>query len=90
MREIGITQENYGKILVSTLEAVNNAIMHGNKFEKHKFVDVDITYKDGKLKIKIKDEGNGFVPEQVPDPTIPQNIESLNGRGSLPDVEACR
>ena len=30
--EIGITQENYGKILVSTLEAVNNAIIHGNQF----------------------------------------------------------
>jgi serine/threonine-protein kinase RsbW len=81
MGEIGITQENYGKILVSTLEAVNNAIMHGNKFEKDKYVDVEITYRDEKLKIKIKDEGMGFVPEMVPDPTIPQNIESLNGRG---------
>jgi serine/threonine-protein kinase RsbW len=79
--EIGITQENYGKILVSTLEAVNNAIMHGNKFEKDKIVDVEISYKDEKLKIKIKDEGKGFIPEEVPDPTIPQNIEALNGRG---------
>ncbi len=81
MGEIGITQEYYGKILVSTLEAVNNAIMHGNKFEKNKFVDVDITYREDKLKIVIKDEGKGFMPEEVPDPTIPQNIESLNGRG---------
>jgi serine/threonine-protein kinase RsbW len=79
--EIGITQENYGKILVSTLEAVNNAIMHGNKYEKDKLVDVEISYKNEKLKIKIKDEGKGFIPEEVPDPTIPQNIEALNGRG---------
>jgi serine/threonine-protein kinase RsbW len=79
--EIGITEENYGKILVSTLEAVNNAIMHGNKYEKDKIVDVEISYKNEKLKIKIKDEGKGFVPEEVPDPTIPQNIEALNGRG---------
>jgi serine/threonine-protein kinase RsbW len=81
MNEIGITQENYGKILVSTLEAVNNAIMHGNKFEKEKIVDVEISFKNEKLKIKISDEGKGFIPDEVPDPTIPQNIESLNGRG---------
>jgi serine/threonine-protein kinase RsbW len=81
MNEIGITQENYGKILVSTLEAVNNAIMHGNKFEKEKIVDVEISFKNEKLKIKISDEGKGFIPEEVPDPTIPQNLEALNGRG---------
>ncbi len=81
MNEIGITEENYGKILVSTLEAVNNAIMHGNRYEKNKIVDVEISYKNEKLKIKISDQGKGFVPEEVPDPTIPQNLESLNGRG---------
>lgn len=79
--EIGITQEYYGKILVSTLEAVNNAIMHGNRYEKDKIVDVEISYKNEKLKIKISDEGSGFVPAEVPDPTIPQNLEELNGRG---------
>ena len=81
MSEIGITQENYGKILVSTLEAVNNAIMHGNKFEKEKIVDVEISFKNERLKIKISDEGRGFIPDEVPDPTIPQNLEALNGRG---------
>ncbi len=81
VNELGIRQENYGKILVSTLEAVNNAIMHGNKFDKEKMVDVEISCKNEKLKIKIKDEGIGFVPEDVPDPTTPENIEALNGRG---------
>ena len=81
MNEIGITEENYGKILVSILEAVNNAIMHGNRYETDKFVDVEISYRNKKLKIKVSDEGKGFVPEKVPDPTIPQNLESLNGRG---------
>jgi len=81
MTEIGISQENYGKILVSTLEAVNNAIMHGNRYEQDKMVDVEISFKNEKLKIKISDEGKGFVPAEVPDPTVPQNLESLNGRG---------
>lgn len=81
MNDIGITQENYGNILVSTLEAVNNAIMHGNRSDKEKKVKVDISYKEEKLKIKVTDEGKGFIPAKVPDPTLPENLESLNGRG---------
>jgi serine/threonine-protein kinase RsbW len=79
--EIGISQDNYGKILVSTMEGVNNAILHGNKSEPHKIVDIEITYKGKNLKIKISDEGEGFLPENVPDPTTPENLEELNGRG---------
>lgn len=79
--EIGISQENYGKILVSTLEAVNNAIIHGNKSIADKIVEVNIKYKKNELTIKVTDEGLGFNPGDVPDPTKPGNIESLNGRG---------
>jgi serine/threonine-protein kinase RsbW len=79
--EIGISQESYGKILVSTLEAVNNAILHGNGSNPDKVVEIEITYKSGELKIKVSDEGSGFCPEKVPDPTTPENIETLNGRG---------
>lgn len=79
--EIGISQDNYGKILVSTLEAVNNAILHGNKSNPQKIVDIEIAFKANVLKITVKDEGNGFRPEEVPDPTLPENIEELNGRG---------
>jgi serine/threonine-protein kinase RsbW len=81
VKEVGISKENYGKVLVSTLEAVNNAIMHGNKSDDRKKVDIEITYKKENLTIKVSDEGKGFVPETVPDPTIQQNIESENGRG---------
>jgi serine/threonine-protein kinase RsbW len=79
--EIGITEDNYGKVLVSTLEAVNNAIMHGNNLNPGKFVKIEISYNNKELKIKITDEGPGFKPEEIPDPTIPENIESINGRG---------
>jgi len=79
--EIGIRQDNYGKILVSTMEAVNNAILHGNNSNPNKFVDIDINFKNNELEVKVTDEGLGFRPEEVPDPTIPENIESLSGRG---------
>lgn len=79
--EIGISKEDYGKILVSTLEAVNNAIIHGNRSDPSKAVVLNISYEKDELKIKVIDEGIGFVPEEVPDPTSGENVESLNGRG---------
>jgi serine/threonine-protein kinase RsbW len=79
--EIGISQENYGKILVSALEAVNNAILHGNQSDPLKYVQMEIVYRNNELKIKVKDEGSGFIPGDVPDPTIAENLEVLNGRG---------
>jgi serine/threonine-protein kinase RsbW len=79
--EIGISKDSYGKILVSTLEAVNNAILHGNNSNAGKVVDIEIAYKTNELKIRVKDEGSGFSPEKVPDPTLPENIEEINGRG---------
>jgi serine/threonine-protein kinase RsbW len=79
--ELGISQDSYGKIMVSTMEGVNNAILHGNHSEPEKIVDIEIEFKDNILKIKITDEGRGFQPEEVPDPTVPENIELLSGRG---------
>jgi serine/threonine-protein kinase RsbW len=78
---IGISQDNYGKILVSTMEAVNNAILHGNHSNPEKMVDIEIYFKSNELTISVTDEGPGFRPETVPDPTTPENIEELNGRG---------
>lgn len=78
---LGISQDSYGKILVSTMEAVNNAILHGNRSDPKKIVEIVISYKTNELKIKVADEGPGFRPENIPDPTIPDNIEALNGRG---------
>jgi len=79
--EIGISQDNYGKILVSAMEAVNNAIIHGNKSIADKIVNIDILYKNDELVIRVTDQGPGFRPDTVPDPTTPENIEELNGRG---------
>jgi serine/threonine-protein kinase RsbW len=78
---IGVNQDNYGKILVATLEAVNNAITHGNKANPQKIVDVEITFDKNEMKITVTDEGPGFNPAAIPDPTMPENIEELSGRG---------
>lgn len=79
--ELKINKDSYGKILVATLEAVNNAIIHGNKTDINKHVNVGFILSKGILNITVKDEGTGFNPLVIPDPTSPENIESLHGRG---------
>ncbi|HBE42879.1 MAG TPA: ATP-binding protein [Bacteroidales bacterium] len=79
--DAGISQDCYGKILIGTLEAVNNAIVHGNKSDVKKVVQVEFNLVSQNLMITVTDEGSGFKPEEIPDPTLPENIEALAGRG---------
>lgn len=79
--DLKIGSDDYGKILVATLEAVNNAIIHGNRTDISKFVKVEFEYIPKDLKVTVSDEGPGFSPDKIPDPTAPENIENLHGRG---------
>jgi serine/threonine-protein kinase RsbW len=79
--ECNISADIYGNILIAALEAANNAILHGNKLDENKNVDILVRIENNKLKIRIADEGTGFDYKNVPDPTAPENIENVNGRG---------
>ena len=79
--EMNLSDEVYGNILVATMEATNNAIVHGNSADPEKKVTVNIVRQERELKISIKDEGKGFDYAHVPDPTAPENLEKINGRG---------
>ncbi len=76
-----LTQEVYDNILISLTEAVNNAIIHGNKKDESKYVRVNCVEKKQEVVIRISDEGRGFNPHDVVDPTLPQNLECCGGRG---------
>lgn len=79
--ELGISVDNYGKIMVSAMEAVNNAIIHGNKSNNKLLVKIEIIHRKKILIISVEDEGPGFRPKEIPDPTRPENIENISGRG---------
>jgi serine/threonine-protein kinase RsbW len=80
--DLKIKEEFYGNILVAVTEAVTNAIIHGNDSNDSKMVIVSVdTPKENSLVFTIEDEGIGFTPEDVPDPTSPENIEKPHGRG---------
>jgi serine/threonine-protein kinase RsbW len=64
-------------------EAIVNAIKHGNRLDGRKQVRVACKLSPDRLWIKIADEGPGFNPEKVPDPTDPANLENPGGRGIM-------
>jgi len=78
---LGIKENKYGNILIAITEAVNNAIVHGNKKDSNKTTSITCSHKDNKILFSISDEGSGFDFENVPDPTDPNNIEKPKGRG---------
>lgn len=71
----------YGNIMISVTESVNNAIHHGNKLDKSKNVSVTLNLNENQIKFTVKDQGKGFDFHNLPDPTAPDNIEKLGGRG---------
>ena len=64
-------------------EAVVNAIKHGNQDNPEKFVDVVLRLSTEKFYIKVTDQGKGFNPMEVPDPTDDDNIDLPSGRGLM-------
>ncbi|MBI1372769.1 MAG: ATP-binding protein [Phycisphaera sp.] len=62
-------------------EALANAIKHGNESDEGKHVTLEFHVDERKLTITICDEGTGFDPQRVPDPTLDENIEKPYGRG---------
>lgn len=76
-----IDGELYGNILISLTEAVNNAIIHGNDADESKSVSVQLKKQKKMLSFIITDEGDGFDYSNLPDPTAPENILKLGGRG---------
>jgi serine/threonine-protein kinase RsbW len=64
-------------------EALVNAIKHGNQMDRSKMVHVAYRVTAERFDIRISDEGPGFDPEDVPDPTAPENLERPCGRGLL-------
>jgi serine/threonine-protein kinase RsbW len=76
--KLRLPEDYYGNILVAVTEAVNNAIQHGNKSNPDKNIELTFSKSSNKLNFAVKDEGEGFDYENVPDPTDPANIEKIN------------
>jgi serine/threonine-protein kinase RsbW len=76
-----LNDDIYGNIMIAVTEAVNNAIKHGNAGDRTKNVSLSLSLNESMIKFVIKDEGRGFKYDNLPDPTAPENLEKIGGRG---------
>ena len=76
-----IDDDIYGNIMIAVTESVNNAVKHGNKEDKDKNVNLSLFMKDNSISFIIEDEGSGFDYNNLKDPTSPENIDKIGGRG---------
>jgi serine/threonine-protein kinase RsbW len=76
-----ISDDLYGNIMVSVTESVNNAIVHGNHNDFSKTVSLSMVLEEKMIQCVVEDEGNGFDYENLPDPTAPENLYKVGGRG---------
>ncbi len=80
-KEFKADEIKYVNFLIAVTEACVNAIVHGNKNDASKKVDVNLSYDETSFCIKVKDEGKGFDIKRIPDPTIEENLFKESGRG---------
>jgi len=80
-KKYAISPNVYGNILISLTEAVTNAITHGNSSDTTKSVTLRLDYKPKAMAFVVSDQGPGFDFENLPDPTSPENLLRIGGRG---------
>ena len=83
-RLTGLDEDQLFDVSVAVRESVVNAIKHGNKNDQSKRVVVEFsTVPRDQMTVRVQDQGEGFDPEDVPDPLSPENLMKGSGRGIL-------
>ena len=80
-KDLGLNDDQLSVLLLAVTEATTNAIIHANNCDASKLVSIRAHIEDSKLIVNVKDEGKGFDPAKIPDPTEPENLLKDSGRG---------
>ena len=81
MNRSGMSEDAAFGIDMAVREAVTNAVVHGNGQDEDKVVDITLKSSPEAVEISVHEQGPGFNPEEVPDPTTQENILKSSGRG---------
>ena len=81
LRNCNCVPEGVSDVEIALREALANAIIHGNHEDRRKHVHVACRCEPDEVSIAVRDEGKGFNINNVPDPTAPENVGSVHGRG---------
>ena len=83
LRFASLDSDSVERLGLAIREAVANGVQHGNREDPAKRVTVSFVLSQEQLEIQIKDEGEGFDLDSLPDPLDPQNLFKPRGRGIL-------
>lgn len=81
LNRAGVSEEASFGIDMAVREGIANAVIHGNKLDPEKLVTITVGRSTDTLEINVRDQGQGFNPESVSDPTAAENILKTSGRG---------
>ena len=79
--EFNLKRDSFNLVFLGISEAVNNAILHGNKLDPEKKVFVSLNLNVHRLVVEVEDEGEGFCDHELMDPILPKNVQLEGGRG---------
>ncbi len=83
VKGLGYGKDEVFAIRLALDEAVTNAIHHGNGDDPKKQVTIEYQVDEKAVRISVTDEGCGFCPEKLPDPTLQDNLAAPHGRGVM-------
>lgn len=76
-----LEEDTTGNLMLLLSEAVTNAIVHGNKLDEKKTVEVEVQINSNQVVSTVKDHGDGFDPEAANNPLKEENLLKDSGRG---------
>ena len=76
-----VSEDTFANMMTCLNEVAINAIVHGNKLDESKKVIINADIENKRIIWTVTDEGEGFDYNNLPDPTAPENLENLTGRG---------
>lgn len=79
--KLSLSESDTDDLSIAVTEMFNNAIQHGNKYDRNKQVSIRFSVNTKYLIVSIMDQGSGFIPEEIKDPLAPENLLSESGRG---------
>lgn len=76
-----LNRNYFNRVFLGISEAVSNSIVHGNCLDEGKFVFIRVVFENDQLQVEVKDQGVGFIVENIANPTTIVNLKRENGRG---------
>lgn len=83
LEELGYPHADVFGMRLALEEAIVNAIKHGNRLDPTKSVHIECDVRQDRVRVVVEDEGSGFDPNKLPDPTSEENLDLPCGRGVL-------